>query len=186
MSRKTFGEGAVASGDEERGGARPIVPARGFRQTVERLGGGPDGPELRLRHLHHGRPARRVGDRAGGDLVQSGVLDAALRLPAGPVGGLVDAGAAAAVLGLVDLAVDEALQRDEQHAEEDGEEGDAHVRLQVPLLEAEVLAEEGVGLRREAGGAPGAGRRVHCRIWRGEEEAELPSRSSLVVFLDFL
>jgi hypothetical protein len=53
-------------------------------------------------------------------------------------------------------------------------------------LEAEVLAEEGVGLRREAGGAPGAGRRVHCRIWRGEEEAELPSRSSLVVFLDFL
>lgn len=63
------------------------------------------------------------------------MLDAALRPPAGPVGGLVDAGAAAAVLGLVDLAVDEALQRDEQHAEEDGEEGDAHVGLQVPPLQ---------------------------------------------------
>jgi hypothetical protein len=39
------------------------------------------------------------------------------------------------VLGLVDIAVDDCLQQDEQHADEDREEGDGHVRLQVPLLQ---------------------------------------------------
>lgn len=170
MTRKTFGERAVASGDEEGGGARPGVPARLARQTVERLGGGADGSGLRGGQLDQGRPSRRAGDRAAADLVQRGVLDAALGPPAAPVGGRVDARAAAAVLGLVDLAVDGALQQHEQDAEEDREEGDAHVRLQVPLLEAEVLAEEGVGLRREAGGAPRAGRGVHC--WLDLEEKD--------------
>lgn len=164
MTRKAFGERAVGSGDEEGGGARPGVPACLLRQTVERLGGGPGGSGLGRGQLDHGRPPRRPGDRAAGDLVQRGVLDAALGPPAAPVGGRVDARAAAAVLGLVDLAVDGALQQDEQEAEEDREEGDAQVGLQVPLLEAEVLAEEGVGLRREAGGAPRAGRGVHCWV----------------------
>jgi len=89
------------------------------------------------------------------------VLDAALGAAACPAGPGVDAGAAAAVLGLVELPVDDALQSDEDDAEEQREEDDAHVRLQVPLLEAEVLPEEGVGLRGEARG-PSRGRRgVH-------------------------
>lgn len=94
------------------------------------------------------------------------MLDAALR-PAARVPdrgrARVDAYAAAAVLGLVELAVDDALEHDENDAEEHREERDADVGLQVPLLEAEVLAEEGVGLSEEARGAPRGGRRVHRR-----------------------
>jgi len=89
------------------------------------------------------------------------VLDAALGAAAGPAGSGVDAGAPAAVLGLVELPVDDALQHDEDDAEERREEDDAHVRLEVPPLEAEVLAEEGVSLRGEARGAPEGRRRVH-------------------------
>lgn len=95
------------------------------------------------------------------------MLDAAL----GPAarrphrgGARVDAGAAAPVLGLVELPVDDALDHHEDDAEEHREDRDADVGLQVPLLEAEVLAEEGVGLREEARGAPRWGRRgVHGR-----------------------
>jgi hypothetical protein len=62
------------------------------------------------------------------------VLDAALGAAAGPAGSGVDAGAPAAVLGLVELPVDDALQHDEDDAEERREEDDAHVRLEVPPL----------------------------------------------------
>jgi hypothetical protein len=75
------------------------------------------------------------------------VLDAALGAAAGPGGSGVDAGAAAAVLGLVELPVDDALQRDEDDAEEQREEDDAHVRLQVPLLQ-----EQGVKKKMRRGG----------------------------------
>lgn len=65
------------------------------------------------------------------------MLDAALR-PAARVPdrgrARVDAYAAAAVLGLVELAVDDALEHDENDAEEHREERDADVGLQVPLL----------------------------------------------------
>lgn len=65
------------------------------------------------------------------------MLDAALR-PAARVPdrgrARVDAGAAAAVLGLVELAVDDALEHDEDDAEEHREERDADVGLEVPLL----------------------------------------------------
>lgn len=158
---------AVVAGEEDGGGAGAGVPAGRVRQTVERLAVGPDGARLGARQLHERRPRGRAGDRAAPDLVQRGVLGAALGLAAhvaGRGGARVDAGAAAAVLGLVELPVDDALDQDEDHAEEHREERDADVGLEVPLLEAEVLAEEGVGLRDEARGAPGGGRRgVHRR-----------------------
>ena len=128
-------ERAVASGDEEDGGARPGVPACRLRQTNERLGCGPDGPGPRPRHLDQRRPPWRAGHRAGRDLAYRGVLCAALRPPAAPVRRRVDARAAAAVPVDVDAAVDECLQQDQQHAEEDRKNGDGHVGLQVPLLQ---------------------------------------------------
>jgi len=213
---------AVAAGDEDGGGAGAGVPAGRVRQTVERLAVGPDGARLGARQLHERRPRGRAGDRAAPDLVQRGVLGAALgpaaRAPGGG-GARVDAGAAAAVLGLVELPVDDALDQDEDHAEEHREERDADVGLEVPLLrshppaaartrrstsdapssdrraqwqamreteeeragradlEAEVLAEEGVGLRDEARGAPGGGRRGVHRRASGAAERELAAAS---------
>ena len=128
---------AVAAGDEDGGGAGAGVPAGRVRQTVERLAVGPDGARLGARQLHERRPRGRAGDRAAPDLVQRGVLGAALGPAAhvaGRGGARVDAGAAAAVLGLVELPVDDALDQDEDHAEEHREERDADVGLEVPLL----------------------------------------------------
>jgi len=65
------------------------------------------------------------------------VLDAALRPAArvpDRVRARVDAGATAAVLGLVELVVDDALEHDEDDAEEHREERDPDVGLEVPLL----------------------------------------------------
>ena len=127
---------AVAAGDEDGGGAGAGVAAGRVRQSVEWLVG-PDGARLGARQLHERRPRGRAGDRAAPDLVQRGVLGAALgpaaRAPGGG-GARVDAGAAAAVLGLVELPVDDALDQDEDHAEEHREERDADVGLEVPLL----------------------------------------------------
>ena len=73
------------------------------------------------------------------------MLDAALR-PAARVTNRgrarVDAVAAAAVLGLVALTVDGALEHHEDDAEEHREERDAYVGLQVPLLNTSHSQEE--------------------------------------------
>lgn len=57
------------------------------------------------------------------------MLDAALRVLACSISVGLDAGTATLVLGLVKLAVDDFLEHDEQHADEDREEGDADVCL---------------------------------------------------------
>lgn len=96
-------------------------------------------------------------------------MDAALPLLAGSVHVGVDTGTTAVVLGLVELIVDDVLEHEKQNADEDREDGDANVCLQVPFLEAEVLAEERVGLRQETRGAPP---RIHGEDGSGLEEAE--------------
>lgn len=85
-------------------------------------------------------------------MVQSRVLNPAHGLAlAIPVG--VDTLAPTTVLGLVELAVYNVLNDNQQNAEEQGECYDANVCRQVPFLEADVLSQESIGLGGEGGRA---------------------------------
>lgn len=88
-------------------------------------------------------------------------MDATLPPLAGSIYVGLDTGAATSVLGLVELTVDDVLEHDKQNADDDWEEGDANVCLPVPFLEADVLAEQGVGLRQETRWAP---QRIHAKM----------------------
>lgn len=66
---------------------------------------------------------------------------------------------------LVQLVVNHLLDDNDDGTEKEGESDDPEVGLQIPLLEGEILAEEGVGLGEEAGGTSrrggGGGRWLH-------------------------
>lgn len=81
-------------------------------------------------------------------------MDATLPLLAGSTYVGLDTGTTTSVLGLVEFVVDDVLEHDKQNADEDWEDDDANVCLPVPFLEADVLAEQGVGLRQETRWAP--------------------------------
>ena len=116
-------------------GKRPGFTAQRIRQIIKRLGGCPYSSEIGTGDLNQGRPAWRAGNWAATNLVQRRVLDATLFPCTSSIHAGLEADAAAFVLGLVELVVDDVLEHYEQDADEDWEEGDANVCLEVPFLQ---------------------------------------------------
>lgn len=99
------------------------------------MGERPCSPEISTGDLNQGWPLWRAGNRTAPHLIQRRVLNATLFPYAPSVGTGLEADATAFVLGLVKLAVDDVLEHDEKHANQDWEESDADVCLEVPFLQ---------------------------------------------------
>jgi hypothetical protein len=77
----------------------------------------------------------RAGDQAAPHLLYSRVLYATLFPRAASIPTGLNTDATAFVLGLIELAIDDVLEHDQQDADEDREECDADVCLEVPSLQ---------------------------------------------------
>lgn len=134
----TFSQPAVLAGGEHGDRARRLRRAAATVAATPRRVHGRQRAVRRVRHLRHRRPPRWRRHGAAERLRGRGVLHAALRrrarARAREAAVAAHAGAAAPERRPVQLAVDDGLDRDEQHAQQRRERRDRRVRLGVPPL----------------------------------------------------